>query len=272
MTEPTYELTTIDPERARGLLELNNHNRNVRERVVKKYAVDMTNGDWDGLNGQTIVLADDGRVVDGQHRLLAIIQSDTTQRMLVVWGVPMSAQLNVDTQAKRSFADQLKLDGESNPVALAAATRQVALWQSGVRRAIGHGYQVPTNTQLLNTIHEYPDLRVSAAEADKTRRRIAAPASVLGLCHWAFSRIDYDDAQHFFALIKGEHDGLERGHPVRTLLDTVNASQHKKDRLSSTVLTVYFIKSWNAYREGRALSQLRYRPGGAAPEAFPEPA
>jgi hypothetical protein len=33
-----------------------------------------------------------------------------------------------------------------------------------------------------------------------------------------------------------------------------------------------FIKAWNAYREGREVSLLKWNPGGARPEEFPVPA
>lgn len=32
------------------------------------------------------------------------------------------------------------------------------------------------------------------------------------------------------------------------------------------------IKAWNAYREGRSVGLIRFKSGGAKPEAFPEAA
>jgi hypothetical protein len=34
---------------------------------------------------------------------------------------------------------------------------------------------------------------------------------------------------------------------------------------------VVFIKAWNAYRSGETIELLRWSPGGAKPERFPEP-
>ena len=40
---------------------------------------------------------------------------------------------------------------------------------------------------------------------------------------------------------------------------------------SETYLTAILIKAWNAYRSGEEVGVLRFRPGGAHPEKFPEP-
>lgn len=263
-----YEIRDIAADNARSILEGNTHNRNVRNRVIDKYATDMTNGDWDGENGQSIVISDDGRVVDGQHRLWAIVQSETTQRMLVVTGVAMTSQLNIDAQAKRKFSDTLHLNGESSAMTLAAIVRRVALWKTGIRRS---GNFTPSNSQLIATLDEHPELRECAAEAEKLRRRIKVTGSAAGLCYWLFSQIDYDDCAYFFLLLRGEHDGLDRGHPARTLVDTINNQQSGKMRMSEVHMLAFIIKSWNAYRDGKKLGLLRFTPGGASPEAFPEP-
>lgn len=269
MPEPKYEVLDITPERAMSILEGNTHNRNIRQRVVDMYAADMTAGKWDGENGQTIVISDDGRVVDGQHRLWAIVQSETTQRMLVVTGVPMTHQLNIDTQAKRRFGDQLALDGEQYPNVLAAVVRHVALWEAGMRRSLNNiGV---SNPQMLETLEKYPDLRESTNVAESVRRVRPISASVIGLCHWLFSRIDDDDCEHFFELLKGNHDGLAKTHPVRVLQETLERNQSSTSKLPRVTLIAFVIKAWNAYRAGEPLGLLRYRPGGANPEKFPEP-
>lgn len=269
MPEPKYEVLDITPELAMSILEGNTHNRNIRQRVVDMYAADMAAGKWDGENGQTIVISDDSRVVDGQHRLWAIVQSETTQRILVVSGVPMTAQLNIDTQAKRKFGDQLKFDGEQYPNVLAGVVRNVALWEAGARRSLNNiGVSHP---QMLATLEKYPWLRESTNVAEAVRRCQPIPGSVVGLCHWLFAQIDYEDCEHFFALFRGDHDGLAKTHPVRVLQDTLARNQSSTARLPKAVMIAYVIKAWNAYRAGESISLLRYRPGGANPEKFPEP-
>ena len=83
----------ITPELAARLLEGNKNNRHLRESVVDAYAQDMLNGHW-LLNNQGIGLGEDGSVIDGQHRLAAVVKSGCSVRMLVVGNLPVMGGSN----------------------------------------------------------------------------------------------------------------------------------------------------------------------------------
>lgn len=272
---PAYELVEITPAVAEEMLGRNRHNRGLRPRIVTAYSLDMAQGRW-MENGESIKIALDGTLLDGQHRLSAVIDSGTTQPMLVISDLPLSAQDTVDTGARRGFADVLKLRKESNWTDVASITRRVNLWQRGARR--GSANSQPSVPQMLATLDAHPEIRYSAEVALRVARRLPIQKSVVGLCHWLFGQLDVTDSpkdcEHFFDLL-AEGDGLSRTHPVFVLRRTViDASLSKSGRgggISETLLTVYMIKTWNAYREGREMSILRWRAGGANPEVFPEP-
>lgn len=266
---PVYEIVEITPELAKDWLrKYNTHNRNVRERVVAAYAADMVAGRW-RETGDNIKRAHDGTIIDGQHRLHAIVRSGITLRMLVVSNLPMEVQENVDGQTKRTFADVLSLRGEHNAVALGAVARRVWYWNNGYPTARG-GNIAPTTQQLLDVIAELPELRASAAEAVRVSRPTAINASTVGLTHWLFNRIDVFDCAFFFdRLADGAH--LATDSPIYILRKTVRDNQSSKARLTEEVVTAYVIKAWNAFRDGRPISFLRFKPGGANPEQFPEP-
>ena len=92
------------------------------------YAADMGDGHWQ-FNGEAVKFAGDGSLLDGQHRLAAIIEADVVLPLLVVRGLASSAQETVDGGAKRKFSDVLKLRGEPNADHLAAVARRVTLWK-----------------------------------------------------------------------------------------------------------------------------------------------
>lgn len=78
----------ITPGIAREFLSHNTRNiRPMNKSAIKQYAESMRAGTWQA-NGETIKFYEDGTLFDGQHRLQAIIESGTTQEMLVVTGVP----------------------------------------------------------------------------------------------------------------------------------------------------------------------------------------
>jgi len=79
-----YQVETITPERAQELLGNNyDENRRVSDVHVNDLAKAMREGTFLPQNGQTIVVGEDGTLYDGQHRMWAIVESNTTQEMLV---------------------------------------------------------------------------------------------------------------------------------------------------------------------------------------------
>lgn len=112
----------VTPAMAHDWMKQNTHNRTLRSSVVERYARDMASGEW-RLTHQGIALDGNGIVLDGQHRLQAIIDSNTTVRMPVTFGVPAGAQLVVDTQLVRSIHDAATLSGTPVSAAHIVTTR-----------------------------------------------------------------------------------------------------------------------------------------------------
>lgn len=266
--EPSYRIVDVTPEFATELLgTYNTHNRNIRRRVVAAYAADMAAGKW-RETGEGIKRSHDGTLLDGQHRLSAIVESGVTVRMLLVENLPPEIQEAVDGGAKRKFSDILHLRGERHYNLLGAVVRRAWYWKSGLRGSTGN--YSPTTSQLLVTLEEHPDLRRSAEVVGQMKNATPIPGSILGVCHWLFNTIDADDCEFFFDRL-GDGVNLASEHPIYVLRRTVLDGHNTKSRIAETVLTAYVIKTWNAYRDGRTIGLLRFRPGGANPEQFPEP-
>lgn len=90
-------------------LELNTHNRKTRKHHIVKFADDMCNGNWTP-SCQGVGFSLDGWLIDGQHRLLANKASGYPPiPLLVVFGLPAVAQINVDNVVPRTTANMLEL-------------------------------------------------------------------------------------------------------------------------------------------------------------------
>lgn len=113
------EVVLITPKIADELLRKNKTNRKVQQAVVDQYARDMRNQRW-ATTHQGILLGAEDCVIDGQHRLLAIVKSGVHQRMMVTRDERLVSPLDlpIDTGSKRSHAFILGVD-----VALAALAR-----------------------------------------------------------------------------------------------------------------------------------------------------
>ena len=124
---------SVTPARAKEWLENNFKNRPISEDVVIAYARDMTNGEWIETH-QGIAFNDRDELIDGQHRLLAIVRSGVTIRMMVTFGLPsviegkeMTTMDAVDRGRTRSVADQLKIQhGLKDGSAIAAICKSIA--------------------------------------------------------------------------------------------------------------------------------------------------
>lgn len=69
----SVEVKTITPAMASEMLNKNNGNRNISQAKVQYYARIMREGSWK-LTHQGIAISTTGNIIDGQHRLVAIVQ------------------------------------------------------------------------------------------------------------------------------------------------------------------------------------------------------
>lgn len=104
----TTELIT--PKKAEQYLNCNHGNRKLREGVVEKYASDMVEQRWTQCLAP-ISFYENGDIADGQHRLWAVVESNTSQNFLVVRNVTREAGLNIDTGLGRTLVDNAKISG-----------------------------------------------------------------------------------------------------------------------------------------------------------------
>jgi hypothetical protein len=113
----------INPEVAEFIIEkYNRGNRRIRKPHFKRYCRAMEDGLW-RMNGETVVIEGAGtpsvKVGNGQHRLLAIIETGTTQEILLVQVPLQDIIATIDVGANRTTADNFKING------LTATTAQI---------------------------------------------------------------------------------------------------------------------------------------------------
>jgi hypothetical protein len=238
---------------------------------VEKYARDMKAGRWH-RNGETVKLAWDGTVADGQHRLYACIRADVPFWSVVVTGVDPAAQDTVDTGLPRRLSDQLTIANEENAPILAAVTRWALRWLHGQRTGGGgNGYQ-PTQTELLDYLATDPRLRMAAAWAARARKEFRPVRPPVYAMAWMILHgADWVAAEVFCERVL-DGAGLPAGHPVLTLRNRlVNAKIPPVERLTEHEQLALFCLAWNGFREDRTMARLLLPAGGLTPKNFPEP-
>lgn len=255
----------ITPARAQEMLAFNRHNRSLRHRQVKTMAADMAAGNW-RMNGETVKFAKDGTLLDGQHRLAAVVESCVTIEMMVVANLELSDQETMDTGRKRTLSDVLSLRGEESTAALASA---ISIYWQRHKGSVNDGV-TPTNQQALAILEDQPELRYSVNAVGKAAKTLRYPRGLAAVLHYEMLLLNADDAVDFWEKLETGL-GLQERHPIyilrRRLADNAATIGRKLDGI---MIHAYTIKAWNAYRDGREITIIRWTRGGASPETFPE--
>lgn len=102
----TAKVETITPEIAKTMLGENVNNRRISRDNVNLFAREIRNGEW-RFNGEAIKFSKDGRLLDDQHRLLAVIAADKPLTTLVIRGLEDETQQTMDSGKTRTRRDYL---------------------------------------------------------------------------------------------------------------------------------------------------------------------
>lgn len=252
-------VTSVGPELAERWLERNSSNRPIRQRDVDKYARDMAAGNWQ-MTGEAIKFDVSGTLLDGQHRLWAIVDSGQTIRMTIVTGLAPESQSVMDSGTKRTAGDALHLSGFKNPNNVAACARLGFAYDNGhltrARSTIsGNDIATPTHAEIRAWVDFNPEVSacVGATSRWPGRSRSAAATALLIL-----RRIDPLEASLFIdRIIDLDFDGT--GDPAKALYERLLNSKTMREHLSSVTEMHMIFRAWNAYRDGEQMRKMMVR-------------
>lgn len=278
------EVVQMTPERAERLLDQNTRNRAVKHNREKNYAGQMKQGDW-RVDGNPIRIGRDGVLLDGQHRLYAIVESGTTQTVILVTGLEPESMAAIDTGVSRSLADLLKiripdLKQELNLGSLSRALYIRSLGEQMSAVFASSSAAVQQNPRITNSriIDYFVSDRIVIERlykyADGVRRArpnwTGCTTRVIAVVRHELEQIDFSDADYFFERIK---DGakLDVDDPIMAVIRYGDRVAKNRDQApSAEVWAALLIKAWNGYRSGRKMHSLSYRSTGPSAEMFPE--
>jgi alkylhydroperoxidase/carboxymuconolactone decarboxylase family protein YurZ len=115
----TAQFVDVSPEQALVWLDKNTRNRKLRKWNVIALSEAIKRGEWITTH-QGIAFCESGRLLDGQHRLHAIVMAETTVRMLVVTGIDDAAFQVIDRGLMRTYSDVTKLPRKTGELAAIA--------------------------------------------------------------------------------------------------------------------------------------------------------
>lgn len=271
----TAEITTvverITPALAEEYLAVNAKNRKLTKKV-ERFANAMARGEWK-LNGEAIKFDYNGNLIDGQHRLRALLRAvfETDRELmfdtLVVRGLPPETQLTMDQGATRKFSDALRWRGEKDVARLASAIRVLDNFlKIGVISTQQHKGSV-TYEELFEVLDAHPGIRdLNPPKGDRNSKLLTK--SIASVMWYLFRRVNEEDAHEFFYLLGGGEgeSGVTITYLRNKLQDNATRTHNKMD---TRHLSAFTIKAYNSYRSGSELKQIRWTGGGANPEPYP---
>lgn len=270
MGDEEYTLTeTITPPLAEEYLRHNyEHNRAIGHRDVNSYAGMMVRGEWI-LTHQGIAFDKEGNLIDGQHRLLAIVLSDSTIRMRVTRNADPAIVHVVDGGRKRSLKDSLQVRGEKQSKNLAAVVSAFYKLQVADDGRVSEARNAaPERVAGLKLLESHPGLREAVFTGDRCYRAIRFPKGMAAALYYDLSSVDSQEAEVFFEyLITGA--GLSEGDPIFTLRNKVINAVQEKPRRGVLDFAAWTRKAWNNWLAGEQMRRVYWSPGGKKREGFP---
>jgi hypothetical protein len=256
----------LGPPRAMELLQLNTLNRPLSDPHVRRIADQIKRSLWK-FNGDTIKISTDGEIVDGQHRLWAIIESGVSVETVVVYDVPRDAFATVDTLRKpRNGADILALNGciQYRKTAAAALTWLVR-WQRKPRTFTGPERRVEV-AEIEAAFLAHPHIVEAAERAHKSTSGMGSGA-LLAFIYYIMSNRNQDIGERFMQTLE-EPGGRSVNDPFFKFRQWLLANYGS--HANAIVIMAMAIKAANAVAAGRKIDTLTWKHQGKKPEAFPE--
>lgn len=252
--EATIMLVT--PQLAEEWLGRNDANRNLRPSRVAKYARDMRAGRW-ALTGEAIKFDHAGNLIDGQHRLTAVRDSGQTVELLVVRGLAPTVRGVIDTGAKRTASDALRMAGNQAATrSMAATIRMLIGIRSGVVERAGDIPPEVTHSEVIDFYDRHRQLLDYAQNfANRNCRKMHARPSALATAMFIAADRDLEAFTNFAIRVAELHFGSTSRCPIRALykrLETLRDEQHQASE------EVYFIlRAFLAHVDGKPVSMMK---------------
>ncbi len=245
------EMVKVDSETAQSWLDTcNTHNRKIREAHVLTMARDMNKGRW-SFNGAPIVFGTDGTLLDGQHRLAAVVKSKSAIPFLILRGVSEDAQHTMDTGARRTAADAWELAGRDNNARRITAVARFALI---VDDKVDN--EKVSTAEIFDFVDQNPLIVQAVDRAGANFKSSGMTPRVYDYCLWRLSEVDQEAALEFFRSLHSLTD-LPEGSPITALHRRLMAGNYTSRRQLDAEATVSLVfRAWNAWREGRPVTKL----------------
>lgn len=250
------EVRNISPEVAKEMLRRNSKNRNLSEKHCEFLSKEMIIGNW-MFDGQPIRFSTSGTLLDGQHRLNAVVKSGTTQQFLIVTGIESEAFKVMDTGKMRSASDVFMINGIKNSVSAAATTKCIMNY-------LLEDFTIKSRFKISNTeIVDYYNSNKGIAECVTRAAGLyksfdkILPLSIIASFMYLTEQKNVEVSEVFWnKLCVGL--SLEPKCPTNILRKKLISDRISTARLPLVDRMAFIIKSWNSFRLDKPMTILKW--------------
>lgn len=252
----------LDKKDAKKLLLGNENNRHLNTYLINKYLRLMNTNKW-VLNGETIKLGIEGgsyHLLDGQHRLSAIMKADNPIKVSLALGLKPDHFKTIDTGRARSAGDILKIAGYKNVHCLSAAARWLLTYQQD--QNLNWTSEISPE-DILDSLKRWPKMVHFPPVAE--RFRFLVQPSITAFIMYVTQSIDPDLSHDFFIQIEyGEH--LKKKSPILEFRTIMMRYRKQQTLLDKRYALAYYINTWNAYYNDVEVVTIKWKSGTPFPE------
>ena len=259
---------TITKEQAQFWLTKNTNNRNLRKSKLNSYIKQMNDGQWLESADPIRFVGNYERLIDGQHRLTAFIQSNLTSlNVLVVTNLQSNVFKVLDTGGTRSAGDVLKIEGYANSINLSASVKAIIGLQKNLVTYKSNGHLLSMNSKVasisnqdvINFIEKHPEIVNIVKQAESWYDRFSALSRTeYSSYYFMFLDKDKDTAHAFFDQLSSGLN-LTATNPVYVLRKKLEQDKMSGVKLVGKMRQHIIIYCWNAVRQGKEIKNLGIR-------------
>jgi hypothetical protein len=248
------EVVTITPAIAKRILEQNADNRPISPKYIRQIAHDIKCKQW-VINGETIIISDDGWLNDGQNRLLGIIEAGEPVQALVCFGVTRRSRMTVDMGRSRTTTHYLGMDKVANAHYAAIIASQWAAYELGYFGQLTklNSKQNKLGITKQDTLRFYYDHKEMVDEAvtklKSQLKYIGSHGTGTITAYCILQTIDPLYTNDFFeSLLKGS--GLQRDDVILELRNQLIAGARNLDPYEKCEM---ILRYWMAWKDGKKI-------------------
>lgn len=189
------EMMTVTPEMAGRWLAANEGNRHMSPHQIENMVRDIRQNAWRTTH-EPIAFDTNGRLIDGQHRLTAVVEAQKPVQVFVAFNCPPESALWIDQGRKRSLSDAARFYDTD-------ITRKV---ESTTRAMLDVSRQIPTTRhEQLAFYKRHRTAILWATTAFSNAPRRICKAQVTAVLARAFYTQDRGRLEEFVRILK---DGM----------------------------------------------------------------